>query len=188
MPRAGLSHRAVVDAAERLADEVGLANLTLTALAQDLGVRQPSLYKHVDNLAHLHRSLAVRAKTELAGVLTSATVGVAGSEAVHALASAYRDWGRTHPGRYAATQRAAAPGDEEDAAASTAVFAVVMRVLGSLGVPEADMVHATRALRAALHGFLALETGDGFRLPEDVDVSFRCTVDCLIAGLRADRA
>ncbi|SDQ08721.1 TetR/AcrR family transcriptional regulator [Quadrisphaera sp. DSM 44207] len=184
MPRAGLSHGAVVDAAERLADEVGLSNLTLTALAQDLGVRQPSLYKHVEGVAHLRRSLAVRAKAELAGVLASAATGVAGAEAVHALAAAYRDWGRAHPGRYAAAQRAPAPDDEEDAAASAAVVAVVVRVLASLGVPDADAVHATRALRAALHGFLVLETEGAFRLPDDVDVSFRRTVDCLVLGLR----
>jgi AcrR family transcriptional regulator len=174
----------VVVAAEQLADEVGLANLTLTALAEHLGVRQPSLYKHVAGLAHLHRSLAVRAKTELAGVLAVAAAGVAGAEAVHALAAAYREWGRAHPGRYAAAQHAPAPGDEEDAAASAAVVTVVTRVLASLGVPAEDAVHATRALRSALHGFLVLEAGGGFGLPDDVDESFRRMVDALVAGLR----
>ena len=53
MPRAGLNGDRVVDEAERIADEVGLANLTLAALAERLGVRQPSLYKHIDGLAGL---------------------------------------------------------------------------------------------------------------------------------------
>jgi AcrR family transcriptional regulator len=174
----------VVAAAERLADQVGLADLTLTALAQELGVRQPSLYKHVDGLAHLHRSLAVRARTQLGGVLAAAATGVSGAEAVHALAAAYREWGRAHPGRYAAAQHAPDPSDAEDVAASDAVVAVVVRVLASLGVPGEDAVHAARALRAALHGFLALESGGGFGLPEDVDESFRRMVDTLVAGLR----
>ena len=73
MPRAGLTERRVVDEAERIADEVGLSRLTLAALAERLGIRQPSLYKHVDGMDGLQRSLAVRAKTELADILTRAT-------------------------------------------------------------------------------------------------------------------
>ena len=66
MARAGLSEDRVVEEAERMADEVGLQRLTLAALAESLGVRQPSLYKHIDGLPALHRSIAVRARVELA--------------------------------------------------------------------------------------------------------------------------
>ncbi|EQD72788.1 transcriptional regulator, partial [mine drainage metagenome] len=38
----------MVDEAERMADELGLSRLTMAALSGRLGVRQPSLYKHVD--------------------------------------------------------------------------------------------------------------------------------------------
>ena len=172
-----------MDAAQRLADEVGLENLTLTALAEDLGVRQPSLYKHIDSLDHLHRSLAVRAKTELASVLATAAAGRAGPDAVRELAAAYREWGLAHPGRYAVTVRAPDPGDAQDVAASAAVVAVVTRVLESLGIVREDAVHATRALRSSLHGFMALETAGGFGLPEDVGESFRRMVDIVVAGL-----
>ncbi len=57
--RAGLTESRVVDEAERLADEVGRSRLTLAALAERLGVRQPSLYKHIDGMNGLQRSLAV---------------------------------------------------------------------------------------------------------------------------------
>jgi len=40
----------VVAEAERVADEMGLAQLTMAAVAERLGVRQPSLYKHVENM------------------------------------------------------------------------------------------------------------------------------------------
>ena len=43
MPRAGLTEARVVEEGERIADEVGLPSLTLAALAERLGVRQPSL-------------------------------------------------------------------------------------------------------------------------------------------------
>jgi hypothetical protein len=36
-----------------------------------------------------------------------------------------------------------------------------------------------------VHGFVVLEAGGGFGLPEDLDESFRHLVDVVIAGLHA---
>ena len=58
-----------------MADEVGLNSLTLAALATRLGVRQPSLYKHIDSMAGLHRDIAVHAKRDMGEVLARASVG-----------------------------------------------------------------------------------------------------------------
>ena len=69
MPRAGLSAERVVDEAERLADEVGLAQLSLAALAARLGVQPPSLYKHIAGQDALQRTIEARAKAELAEVM-----------------------------------------------------------------------------------------------------------------------
>ena len=113
MPRAGLTEARVVDEAERMADEVGLSRLTLAAVAERLGVRQPSLYKHIDGMDALQRSLAVRAKSELANVLARAAVGRERGEAIASLSHAYRAWALEHPGRYAAAQRAPMPGDAD---------------------------------------------------------------------------
>jgi AcrR family transcriptional regulator len=75
MPRAGLSETRVIEEGERIADEVGLSSLTLSALAERLGIRQPSLYKQIVGTDGLRRSIALRAKEELAGVLVRAAVG-----------------------------------------------------------------------------------------------------------------
>ncbi len=183
MPRAGLNRDRVLDEAERVADEVGLGNLTLAAVAERLQVRQPSLYKHIDGLDALHRGLAVRAKSELAQVVGRATVGRSGADAVRALAGAYRGWAAEHPGRYAATLRAPAPGDGDDEAASAAVVVLVGDILAAYGLSGDDAIDATRALRSALHGFVALEALGGFGLPVSVDRSFDRLVTALVAAL-----
>ena len=172
MPRVGLTRDSVVAEAERIADEVGLARLTLAALADRLGVRQPSLYKHVDGLDGLRRGIAVRAKDELAGTLARAAVGRSRGDAIAALAGAYRHWALEHPGRYAAAQRAPAPDDTEDQAASQAVVRVVTDVLAGFELRDDDAIDATRALRSALHGFVTLEANGGFGLQADIDRSF----------------
>jgi AcrR family transcriptional regulator len=179
MPRAGLSETRVIEEGERIADEVGLSSLTLSALAGRLGVRQPSLYKHIAGTDGLRRSIALRAKEELAAVLGRAAVGRSRGEAIAAMARAYRAWALAHPGRYAAVQRAPAPGDVEDEVASAMVVEVAFDVMAGYNLRDDDAVDAIRALRAALHGFVTLEAGGGFGMPVDVDRSF----DRLVAGL-----
>ncbi len=192
MPRAGLTPASVAAAAADIADETGWEQLTLAAVADRLGVRQPSLYKHVASLASLRGAVSLLAVTELGERLMAAVAGRAGRDALAQLAASYRDYARAHPGRYAASVAAPAEGDAEHARASQAVLRTVAAVLrgygfeGGDGSPEGastDALHAIRALRAMLHGFVALESAGGFGLPLDLDESFRRMVDGLDAAL-----
>src|SRR5579872_3156218 len=167
MPRAGLTETRVVEEAERIADDVGLSSLTLAALAQRLGVRQPSLYKHIAGIEGLRRSIAIRAKSELADVLGRAAIGRARDDALAAMSKAYRAWALEHPGRYAAVQRAPNLGDIEDELASSNVVRVAFDVMAGYELRDDEAVDAIRALRSALHGFVALEAGGGFGMPVD---------------------
>jgi AcrR family transcriptional regulator len=181
--RAGLTPDAVVEHAGEVADERGLHALTLAAVAQRCGVALPSLYKHVAGLDDVHRRLAIAATAELANVMAESAVGKAGDDALRALAYAYRDYARRHPGRYAATVRAARGDDPEHTAASDSAVRTVLAVLDGYGLGGSDAVHATRALRSALHGFVALEAAGGFGLPEDVAVSFERMLDMITVSL-----
>jgi AcrR family transcriptional regulator len=167
----------VVEEAERMADEIGLSNLTLAALATRLGIRQPSLYKHIDSMGDLQRSLAVRAKIQLADTLRRATVGRARDDAIVSLSHAYRTWALEHPGRYAAAQWVPTPGDSEAEGADWASVEIVGAVLAGYDLVGDDAIDATRALRAALHGFVTLESS--FAHPASIDRSF----DRLVRGL-----
>lgn len=178
--RAGLSELVVIEEAERLIDEVGLSRLTLAELAARLGVRQPSLYKHIEGTDGLLRAISIRTKEELAHVLARAAVGRGRADALRSVADAYRAWALEHPGRYAAgLVSAPTPGDAEDEAASFSVLEVITDILVGYELADDDAIDAVRALRSALHGFVALESNGGFGLPVDVDRSFRRLVDGL---------
>lgn len=172
-----------MEEAERLADEVGLSRLTLAALAGRLGVRQPSLYKHIDGLDALERGIAIRSKLELADVLGQAAIGRARDDAIVAMAHAYRAWAAEHPGRYEAAQRAPLPGDGEDEVASERVVRVVAAIMDGYGLGGDDAIDAIRTMRAALHGFVSLEAAGGFGLPADIGRSFDRLVASLVAAL-----
>lgn len=184
MPRVGLTRDRVAAVAAGLADAHGLESLSLSAVAKEVGVSQPALYKHVPGLDALRRDVAVLAVDELADVLAAARDGRTGTDAVQALAHAYRAWAATHPGRAAASVRAPAAGDDDHIRAATRAVGEVLAALSGYGISGEDGIHAVRQFRAVMHGFLALEAGGGFGLPASVDETFRRTVDVLDAGFR----
>ena len=172
MPRAGLTRDRVVAEAAAMADEVGLSRMTLAALADRLGVRQPSLYKHMESMAGLQRSISLQSKTELRDVLARAAVGRSGPDAIQAMSHAYRDWALRHPARYEASNMMPAPGDTESEAASLATIQIIADVLAAYELEGDDAVDAIRAFRATLHGFVSLEAQGGFAMSASIDRSF----------------
>jgi AcrR family transcriptional regulator len=185
MPRHGLDSARVLDEAVRIADAEGLAAVTLARVAQALDVRAPSLYNHVSSRDALLRAIALRGMAELDDALRDAAVGRAGADALAAIARAYRDYARHHPGRYAATVRAPAPGDTELAARAARVVDLILAVLSSWGLDGEDAIHAVRGIRSALHGFTTIELDGGFGLPLDLDDSYERLIATLIAGIGA---
>lgn len=181
--RAGLDQAAVVREAATLADEVGLEGLTLATLAARLHVQTPTLYHYVDGLAGLRRELALLGVHEMAARLGTAIMGKAGDDAVLALAQSYRAFVKEHPGLYAATVRAAEPGNDVLAAAGQEVIDIVLRALAAYQLQGDDAIHTVRVLRSVLHGFATLENAGGFGIPLAVDETFRRLMETLLLGL-----
>ncbi len=184
MPRRGLDRAQVVAAAASIADADGLEAVTLARVAADLGVRPPALYVHVAGLGALRREIALLGVRELTAAMRDAAVGRSGEPALSAVAGAYRAYALAHPGRYAATVRAPDADDEELAAAAADAVGVLAAVLREWGLEGDDAIHAVRGIRAALHGFAAVERTGGFALEASVDESFARLVATLAAGLR----
>jgi AcrR family transcriptional regulator len=184
-PRAGLDSERVVSAAARLADAEGLEAVTFTRLAAELGVRAPSLYAHVDGIPDLRSRLAARGIRELTAALQAAAAGRAGGDALAAIADAYRGYALAHPGSYMAMQRAPDPSDAAATASSDALVEVVLAVLRAYGLSGDAAIHAARAVRSALHGFVTLESNQGFGLPLALEESYRRLLIILDRGLAA---
>lgn len=185
MARAGIDAAAVVTAAAELADADGLEAVTVTRLAEKLGVRPPSLYAHVGGLDDVRRRLGTRGNNELATALSHAVEGRSGADALRALAVAYRDYAREHPGTYAALQRSRDLADDDDArAAGDAVVRVALAALRAYGLEGAEAIHAVRLIRIVLHGFVTLEAAGGFAMALSADETFDRLLALLDLGLR----
>lgn len=186
MPRAGLTADAVVAAGAELADEAGFAAVTLARLADRLGIKPPSLYKHVTGLADLRHRMAVLAMTELGDALREALQGRAGVDALDAMFATVRDYVERHPGRYGATIGAAYQGEGDPLLlASRRVIDSIRAVLSGYGVAPDELDHAVRILRCTIHGYATLQASDGFQWTNDPEQSFGWMIRFADAGLHA---
>ncbi|NMM91670.1 hypothetical protein B2J88_46555 [Rhodococcus sp. SRB_17] len=183
MPRAGLNTAVVVERAAQMLDDRSSDGLNLATLAESLGVRIPSLYKHIDGVPGLQRGIMLRAKSNLAHALGQAAIGRARDDAIKSMSFVYRRWALEHPGQYPMTMRAPIPGDDDDLKVSSAIVVVIFNILAGYDLRDDDAVDATRFLRSALHGFVDLETGGAFELPVDLERSYVRLIESVVTAL-----
>lgn len=183
--RKHIDRQRVLDVSIALADERGFEAVTLASVADQLGIRIPSLYNHISGLPGLRHELTLWGVRQLGEQMRRAAVGKAGNEAITGVAHAYRAFAHAHPGIYTATLRAATLDEPDLAAAGQEVLDVVLAVLQPYGLGSDDTLHVVRGLRSLLHGFVDLEISGGFGLALDRDESFRQLVQLFVQGLHA---
>jgi len=158
MPRAGLNTSEVVASGAEFADEAGIGSVSLTALAERLGVKAPALYKHVDGIGDLQHRIATLAMTELGDALREALQGKSRADAIGALFTTLQSYITEHPGRYNATTGAEFQGNDDPLlAATTRVIESVRAVLSGYGIQPDELDHAIRMLRCMIHGYALLQ-------------------------------
>ncbi|GAA3109931.1 TetR/AcrR family transcriptional regulator [Streptomyces echinatus] len=156
--------REIVTAARDLLEESGAAHLTMRTLADRLGIKAPSLYKHFPDKQAVEVELVALLLTETAETLEAAEARAPGS--LEALAGAYRDHALAHPHLYRlATERplprAALPAGLEDRAALP-----LLRTC-------ADDMDLARAVWAFAHGMVILEIHGRFPADADLDAAWK---------------
>ncbi|MGW4793282.1 TetR-like C-terminal domain-containing protein, partial [Nonomuraea sp. NPDC004297] len=87
-----------------------------------------------------------------------------------------------HPHRYSALIQSPEP---QTVDAGARLLTIITATLRAYGMEDSAAVHATRCLRAAVHGFSVLEAEGGFGLPENLDDSYDLLIEVIIAGLHA---
>jgi AcrR family transcriptional regulator len=151
----------ILDVAVAVLEEEGPEALTMRELADRMGIRAPSLYKHVRDKDDIVAGVQERALLDL-GKHMSAVTG----QGLVALAEAYRSWARAHSRLYeVATRR---PLDRERIAPGVE-HAAALPLLNAVGGDE----HLARALWALAHGLVDLELSDRFPPDADLDTTWR---------------
>jgi AcrR family transcriptional regulator len=176
---------AILAAARDLLDVGGPDAVTMQAVAARVGVRAPSLYKHVTSRAALLRAVAEDAIAEIGGVLAAAAPGADPAADLRAMAHAFRAWARRSPNRYRHVFGARPSTTVEDRTSTSLAAAAVAPLLDACArlVGRELALEAARLLTAYVHGFASMELGEAFGLGGDVDAAFAFGVDTLVGAL-----
>lgn len=181
--KAGLDKDIILKTAADLADAEGIANVTLKALAEKLGVKPPSLYKHINGLEELNKALMLYGWKSLEKKVTRAAVGKSKEDAIRAIFYAYRDYVKEHPGVFEAMQWYNMYQSEENLQATEEIVAVLFQVLSAYDLQEEQKVHIVRMFRVFLQGFLIVEIHGGFGNPVSITESFDFSLEILLNGI-----
>lgn len=183
--KVGLDKNIIIEAAANIADERGIANVTLKVLAAELGIKSPSLYKHFSGgLDELNKELMLYGWRILEANITQAAIGKSKDDAIRAICLAYRKFVAGHKGVFEAMQWYNMYQSEEHLQASRGVIAVLFRVLEAYGVTDEQKVHIVRMLRGFLQGFSTIESHGGFGNPTPIDDTFEFALNTILNGIR----
>jgi AcrR family transcriptional regulator len=185
VPQKRLDQKSVIQAAAELADEQGLAGVSLATLAKKLGIRTPSLYNHMDGMSGLRSHLSLLGLKQLYEALTLATVGKSKDDAIRAMAAAYVAFARKHPGLYETTQCPAYWQEEDVHLVAQQVVNLFSQVLKGCGLSNDLSIHMIRVFRSLLHGFASIEQQGGFGIPLDLNESLQLLIDTFLAGIHS---
>lgn len=166
----------IVAAALELLESHGPDGVTMRAIADRLGIRAPSLYKHVTNKQELEVAMIAEGFRQVAGIMAAAARE--DRDPLASLAAAYRGWALDHPHLYRLMTYRPLPRDELPAGVEDTAAAPVMRV--ARGDPD-----AARALWAFAHGMTALEIAGRFPPDADLDTAWAAGLGAL-RSLAAD--
>ena len=177
------SRDAILGAARALLEEEGLDAVTMAAVADRVGVRPPSLYKHLRDRAELVSGVVSAAAGELTEELEVARAAPADAASrVHAIGAAYRAFARRNPRASALFFADLGPDLQIPQAELARSVRPILEVAAAIA-GEDHALPAARTLTAFVHGFTSMESAGAFRLGGDVDEAFVLGIDALIRGL-----
>jgi len=166
--------REIIDAAFAILDEDGLDALTMRRLADDLGMRAPSLYKHFPDKAHLEAALIEDIFFDVGDVLHDALARPGRVGVLRRLLTAYRTFSLERPNRYrlatsGSLRRDLLPECLEEWAGQPFFFAT--------GDP-----YRSQALWSAAHGLVILEIDGRYPDGSDLDRTWKATATAFAQG------
>jgi AcrR family transcriptional regulator len=156
-PRAGQ----IVAAARRILEDEGPEALTMRRLGDDLDMKAPSIYKHLDGKAAIEAVLIEQAFIELGADLRAAVDGLTPAAAVAPLLHTYRRTATAHPALYRLATLG--PLERDRLAAGIEDWA------GEPFALVAGESHLAQAMWSAAHGMVVLELDGRYPPGSDLD-------------------
>ena len=162
-----ISDELIIETAARLSNEVGLDNLSLKIIAEELNIKSPSLYNHISSLDEIKERLMLYGWKE------------------KNMCYAFYDYATNNKGVFTAMLWYNKFESEEKNEATTKLFSLLFRVLQPLNISDNNIEHIIRTLRGFLEGFVLLVNNNAFGNPISIKESFDLSLEIIINGIKS---
>lgn len=164
--------------------EGGIDQVSLKKLATALGIKAPSLYRHIQNKATLLLAVNEMTNTRLFAALAPVLSDNTFTDPISrlaAVAQALRNFAHAHPITYTLAFTTVTP-DVRPAPEDQEQGVLPFQGLIAEIVGEAQSLAALRGFWALIHGFVMLELHDQLRRGGDLDQAFAQSIDAYLRG------
>lgn len=181
-----LTREDVVTAAVVCLQRDGNSGLGVNRVARELGIRPPSIYKHIAGNEALRRAVAAEGMRLLTEYLRHYAVDTKQEDcSVRTIAHAVRQFFHQNQALHQVmTTTIVDASDPGFQAIKQSFLRLNMTALEPFKLNNNDFIHALRMFVSMCHGFVLLEQSQQFKEPQSQDESYEWLIDTFILGVK----
>lgn len=175
----------IIETSVKLANIIGLENLSLKMIAEELNIKSPSLYNHISSLEDIKEKLMIYGWKQIEERMIDSAVGVSGYEALKNMCYVFYDYATNNKGVFTAMLWYNKYESIEKRHTTRRLFDVLFKIMKSLNISDDNINHSIRTLRSFLEGFSLLVNNEAFGNPISIKESFDLSLEIIMNGIKS---
>ena len=180
----GISYEAIIKTSALLANKIGLDNLSLKMIADELNIKSPSLYNYISSLDEIKRGLMIYGWKEMENKMVDSVIGVSGYDALRNMSNIFYEYATNNKGVFTAMLWYNKFENDDMIKATDRLFNIVFKIMKPLNISDQNINHIIRTLRSFLEGFSLLVNNNAFGNPISIKESFNLSLEIIINGIK----
>lgn len=183
MSKNSINDEKIIEAAVLIVNKVGLDNLSLKMIADELNIKSPSLYNHITSLDEIKQRLMIYGWKQIEEQMIDSVIGVTGYEALENMCNVFHDYATNNKGVFTAMLWYNKYENKENVTAK--LFTIVFKIMRPLNITDENINHIIRTLRSFLEGFALLVNNNAFGNPISIKESFDLSLKIIMNGIKS---
>ncbi len=184
MSKNNINTTLIIETAAQLVNKVGLDNLSLKMIADELNIKSPSLYNHISSLEEIKTQLMIYGWKQMEEKMLDSVIGVSGYEALKNMCNVFYDYATSNKGIFTAMLWYNKYETAEKDNATEKMFNIVFKIMRPLNISDDNINHIIRTLRSFLEGYSLLVNNNAFGNPLSIKESFNLSLEIIINGIK----
>lgn len=166
-----------------IANQKGLSSISLKVIAEELGIKTPSLYNHIESLDDLLRGVAHVGMREMNDKMKESVIGKIGDESIIVVGVEYFKYIIVNPGIYEVIQWVGWHRNDETNFILSDYQELLKKLIRSCNFREEKIEDILTLITSIFHGYSSLELAKALEDKEDVLLKFEENLDVVLSGL-----